>query len=175
MWAILKALERKILYQSFGGKSLIYTVYIRFFITMKFTGLALVALCAIASAHPGHDVSQEIKERAEFKALSRRSDLSHCASKLRVRGVNMRNHLRRSEMLKSLNRRTLSSDVATNHNKTLSGITLNTPEGVVFSGNNSCILTPEVTDGPYCKLRTSNFKILWIGWLFKFANAYHSL
>jgi len=26
-----------------------------------------------------------------------------------------------------------------------------TDESIVFSGNNSCILSPEVTQGPYCK------------------------
>ena len=118
---------------------------------MKFTNLVFIALCALASAHPGHDVSQEIKERADFKAVSARSNLAHCASKFRTRGVEKRNYLRRSAMASSLSRRTLASDLATDHNKTLSGITPNTPEQVIFSGNRSCLLTPEVTDGPYCK------------------------
>jgi hypothetical protein len=29
--------------------------------------------------------------------------------------------------------------------------TLETPTDIIFSGNNSCILSPEVTEGPYCK------------------------
>jgi len=29
--------------------------------------------------------------------------------------------------------------------------TLETPASVLFSSNNSCVLSPEVTEGPYCK------------------------
>lgn len=121
---------------------------------MKFVHFAFVGLCGLALAHPGHDISQEIKERRDFKALSKHSDLSHCASKLRARGVEKRNHLRRSAMDSLLHRRTFASDLATDHNKTFSGITPNTPESLIFSGNRSCLLTPEVTDGPYCKSTT---------------------
>lgn len=37
-----------------------------------------------------------------------------------------------------------------------------TPESVLFSGNNSCILSPEVTQGPYCKFNRKTVKRLLI-------------
>jgi hypothetical protein len=47
-------------------------------------------------------------------------------------------------------KRDLATVLATDHNETSLGYTLNTPEATIFSANNSCILTPEVTQGPYC-------------------------
>ena len=41
----------------------------------------------------------------------------------------------------------------TDHNKTDLGYTLNTDADTLFKGQNSCILTPEVTQGPYCKTK----------------------
>ena len=39
--------------------------------------------------------------------------------------------------------------MATSHHSNLTGITANTDPSVLFTGNGSCILTPEVTEGPY--------------------------
>jgi protocatechuate 3,4-dioxygenase beta subunit len=39
--------------------------------------------------------------------------------------------------------------LATSHASNLTGITLETDPSILFTGNNSCILTPEVTEGPY--------------------------
>lgn len=63
--------------------------------------LCVAALVSSASAHPGHDVSNEIEERATFFKAIRRSDLSHCAAKLEARGLAKRNTVRRSATLKS--------------------------------------------------------------------------
>ncbi|WYZ33864.1 hypothetical protein EsH8_I_000140 [Colletotrichum jinshuiense] len=46
-------------------------------------------------------------------------------------------------------KRDAASVLATSHNQTELGYTLNTDATTLFSGNNSCVLTPEVTQGPY--------------------------
>lgn len=49
--------------------------------------LALSAsLAGLTTAHPGHDLSAEIAERSAFLKNNKR-DLSHCAEKLKARGV----------------------------------------------------------------------------------------
>lgn len=51
-----------------------------------------------------------------------------------------------------LQKRDLGTVLATNHNLTDKGYTLETPADVLFSGlNNSCLLSPEATQGPYCE------------------------
>jgi protocatechuate 3,4-dioxygenase beta subunit len=39
--------------------------------------------------------------------------------------------------------------LGTDHKSNLTGITVDTDPTTLFAGNNSCILTPEVTQGPY--------------------------
>ncbi|EMR70803.1 putative extracellular dioxygenase protein [Eutypa lata UCREL1] len=124
---------------------------------MRFNSLAsgLAVLSGLASAHPGHDLTQEIAERREFLGSVKRSDLSHCADKLKSRGVMERNVARRSAMVEAarikrgLKKRDLDSVLATDHNKTSLGYTANTDPTTLFAGYNSCLLTPEVTQGPY--------------------------
>lgn len=48
-------------------------------------------------------------------------------------------------------KRDLDTILATDHNKTSLGYTANTDPTTLFAGYNSCLLTPEVTQGPYCK------------------------
>jgi hypothetical protein len=60
---------------------------------------AIVA--TLATAHPGDDVSKEIAERREF-LLNNPNDLSHCAEKMRARGVHSRNIERRSKIAEGL-------------------------------------------------------------------------
>ena len=48
-----------------------------------------------------------------------------------------------------LRARDLDSVLATDHASNLTGITASTDPSLLFTGNNSCILTPEVTQGPY--------------------------
>jgi protocatechuate 3,4-dioxygenase beta subunit len=45
--------------------------------------------------------------------------------------------------------RDVDSVLATSHNETSLGYTANTDEATLFTGNASCTLTPEVTQGPY--------------------------
>ncbi|KAI0095366.1 aromatic compound dioxygenase [Daldinia grandis] len=117
------------------------------------SGLALLA--GSAAAHPGHDISQEVKERREFLGSVKRTSLGHCAAQLKARGVANRNVQRRASMLqkartkRGLKKRDLSSILATSHNATNLGYTPCTSATTLFSGYNSCLLTPEVTQGPY--------------------------
>jgi protocatechuate 3,4-dioxygenase beta subunit len=39
--------------------------------------------------------------------------------------------------------------LATSHKSNLTGVTTDTDSSILFTGNNSCILTPETTQGPY--------------------------
>ncbi|RAL58478.1 hypothetical protein DID88_005182 [Monilinia fructigena] len=129
---------------------------------MHFSAAAITAILAgSAMAHPGHDVKQEIAERASFMSQLKTRDLSHCSAKLKARGLEQAAVARRSAIAKSeRKKRGISSgapylkarDEATVLNTThLSTVNYNasTDESIIFSGNNSCILSPEVTQGPY--------------------------
>lgn len=124
---------------------------------MLFKEIALSGLLCLSSvsAHPGHDLTEEIAERKQFLSSVKRSDLSHCAVKLKARGISNRNVARREAALhkartiRGITKRDLDTVLATNHNATSQGYTLNTDAGTLFNGNSSCILTPEVTQGPY--------------------------
>jgi len=127
---------------------------------MRFNQIVASGLSLLTSsvlAHPGHDLTQEIAERREFLGSVKRADLSHCAAKLKARGVDKRNVARRTAALekarakRGLKKRDLDTVLATSHNETGLGYTVNTDAATLFSGNNSCILTPDVTQGPYCK------------------------
>lgn len=70
---------------------------------MHFFNALAVASAFVASgvlAHPGHDTRHEIAERAAFMKNSKR-DLSHCAEKMKARGVEARNIQRRAAIAKS--------------------------------------------------------------------------
>jgi hypothetical protein len=58
----------------------------------------LIAATLLASnviAHPGHDIRAEMAERAAFMQTSKR-DLSHCAAKMKARGMDKRTISRRA-------------------------------------------------------------------------------
>jgi hypothetical protein len=70
-------------------------------ITMHFsTLLTSVALAAsFVAAHPGHDISQEIRER-EIALRSLPPNLAHCAEKMRKRGITAEAGKRRALLAK---------------------------------------------------------------------------
>lgn len=140
----------------------------------------LVAAAFLASnvvAHPGHDIRAEMAERAAFMQTSKR-DLSHCAAKMKARGLDKRTVARRAAMAKDarkkrsiaagkstwergntnayiypldapfLKARDTASVLNTTHLSPES-YTDATDEAILFAGNNSCVLSPEVTQGPY--------------------------
>ena len=127
------------------------------------SSLAVAAILATSvSAHPGHDVRHEIETRAAFMKTSKR-DLSHCAAKMKARGLDHSAIQRRAAVAKAARQKRdlapsapflKARDEATVLNTTHSSseaYTNATDESIIFSGNNSCILSPEVTQGPYCK------------------------
>ena len=124
---------------------------------MRFTNiLTVAALTGAALAHPGHDVRQEAAERRDFLQNTKRSSLAHCAAKFKARNVQAENVRRRAARVdaarqkRGLKKRDLDTLLATSHNKTCKGYTPQTDPATLFAGYNSCILTPEVTQGPYC-------------------------
>lgn len=120
--------------------------------SLAVSGLYLLSTCF---AHPGHDLTQEKAERRSFLESVRRASLGHCAETLKARGVEARNAARRSAQVqgarvrRGLSKRDADSVLAESHNETDLGYTLNTDASTLFSSNNSCVLTPEVTQGPY--------------------------
>jgi len=124
-------------------------------LTKATAGLALLA--GLAAAHPGHDVAQEAAERREYLQHAKRTSLAHCAEQLRARGAEARNVARRQAVVekarqrRGLVRRDFSAVLAEDHNKTTAGFSRDTDPATLFAGYKSCLLTPEVTQGPYCE------------------------
>ncbi|KAH6662955.1 Intradiol ring-cleavage dioxygenase [Plectosphaerella plurivora] len=125
---------------------------------MRFSGPVALALATLSSnvvAHPGHDLTEEIAERRAFLGSVKRASLEHCAAKLKARGVHDRNIRRRAAAVENarkrlnIKKRDLATVIATSHDKTELGYTTNTDAATLFSSQNSCVLTPEVTQGPY--------------------------
>ncbi|KAI1865989.1 uncharacterized protein JN550_007967 [Neoarthrinium moseri] len=124
---------------------------------VKFTSfIAAAGLASSTVAHPtagGHNV----------EALARRSFLSHldtrslgsCTEKMKKRGVSRSVHARRSAMYESLRldakrrKRDAATVLATSHLYNGSDITPSSTTEEVFAGTSTCVLAPEVTEGPY--------------------------
>ncbi|KAL2168206.1 hypothetical protein VTG60DRAFT_265 [Thermothelomyces hinnuleus] len=121
--------------------------------TKAVSGLAILA--GLVASHPGHDASKEAAERRAYLQNAKRTSLAHCADKLRARGTEARNIVRRKAVVekarqkRGLTKRDFSDVLGTDHNKTTLGYTPNTDAATLFAGYNSCLLTPEVTQGPY--------------------------
>lgn len=126
---------------------------------MRFTNALLTAAVASSAiAHPGHDHTAELQQRKEFLSKTKARDLSHCASTLKARGIEARNVARRQRALDNAQaargltkkkKRTFETVLATDHNATALGYTSATSIDTLFSSNASCILSPDVTQGPY--------------------------
>ncbi|KAE8326870.1 Intradiol ring-cleavage dioxygenase [Aspergillus sergii] len=123
----------------------------------------LAGLASVVSAHPGHDVRAEAAERAAFlkNAPLRSRSLDQCATKLRARGLEQRNIARREHAVKNLRRsmglqsrshflkaRDLDTALNTTHHSNLD-VNLETDPEVLFASEATCILAPDVTEGPY--------------------------
>lgn len=117
---------------------------------------AIIAQQAVA--HPGQSHAEHVKEVQERNAYlnTHKRSLAHCADKLKARGNDIAMHTRRSAMVENINAdkpylraRDAESVLNTNHKSNLTGITPDVDASILFSGNNSCVLTPETTQGPY--------------------------
>ncbi|KAK4142407.1 Intradiol ring-cleavage dioxygenase [Dichotomopilus funicola] len=122
-------------------------------LTKALTGLT--ALAGLVAAHPGHSVAQEAAELRAYMQSVKRTSLAHCADKLEARGHAARNVARRQAAVnkartkRGLKKRNIDEVLATDHNKTTLAYTPETDPKTLFSGYNSCLLAPEVTQGPY--------------------------
>ncbi|KAH7313882.1 Intradiol ring-cleavage dioxygenase [Stachybotrys elegans] len=122
---------------------------------MHFPLPLVAAFAAAVLAHPGEDHSEELRQQRDFFANVERASLAHCAEQLEARGVNERNVKRRMAAIeqarnqRGIKKRDLDDVLNTDHNKTELGYTPSTPADILFAGQNSCVLTPEVTIGPY--------------------------
>ncbi|KAF2035371.1 aromatic compound dioxygenase [Setomelanomma holmii] len=129
---------------------------------MRFTAFLGAALLAQQSvAHPGQSKEEAAKEFAERRAYlaNNKRSLAHCADALKKRGNDFAMHNRRAVAVEKarakraispyLRARDLDSVLATSHKSNLTSITADSDPSVIFSSNSSCILTPEVTQGPY--------------------------
>lgn len=113
------------------------------------------AAAGLVAAHPGADHNKELHERRDFLSKVERTDLSHCAEKFAARGIEKRALERRKAIMESKSKRGMldkraAEDINKSHHSD-AGYTLQTPLDTIFGGNTSCVLSPEVTEGPYCK------------------------
>ncbi|KAJ5595426.1 uncharacterized protein N7459_001634 [Penicillium hispanicum] len=131
--------------------------------------VGLLGLSSVVSAHPGHSVKAEAAERAAFvkkSGLHTRS-LAQCASTLKARGLEDKNVLRREQTVQHLRRRRgikptnylldaqflkardLDSELGTSHKSNLTHVDPSTDPSILFGSEATCILGPDVTQGPY--------------------------
>lgn len=121
--------------------------------------LALGALTVSYSlGHPGHDIREEAAERREFLKRSNGSVRS-CKPELGRRGLHTSSLERRQQLAQEarvqrgltdhpLVRRDFYQALNTSHDSA-SDISLGGDERLLFDDNSTCILQPEVTQGPY--------------------------
>ncbi|KAF2023495.1 aromatic compound dioxygenase [Setomelanomma holmii] len=120
--------------------------------SLAFVAAAAIFLSRLAFAHPGHDINEEIAERAAFFSSTEYTNLDHCAEKLQARSAvmierrkAMVEHLRAK---RSIKKRDFDTVLNTDHHSNQS-VTPNSPSDVIFGANSSCILQAETTEGPY--------------------------
>jgi hypothetical protein len=73
---------------------------------MHLNSLLVGALAvSFVSAHPGHDPAVELAEREAALSQFARRDLSHCAEKIKARGLEARAVARRNALVTELQKR----------------------------------------------------------------------
>ncbi|KAK7448428.1 hypothetical protein VKT23_013691 [Stygiomarasmius scandens] len=119
--------------------------------------LAASALVELTAAHPHyHPGSPEAIKRSIFQRNARRS-LAGCQDELSRRGgVYEKAKVRREQFARDARgargvpyKRDLDTVLNTDHHSNLTGVTNNTDASTLFTGNSSCVLGPETTEGPY--------------------------
>ncbi|KAL1869734.1 hypothetical protein Plec18167_007658 [Paecilomyces lecythidis] len=126
--------------------------------------VGLAALASVVLAHPGHDVKAEAAERAAFLRNNpiHSRGVSQCISKLKARGVEDANVARRENAVQQLRKkrglntdarylkaRDLDSVLAKNHHSNLTHVNPSTDPAILFASEGTCVVQPEVTQGPY--------------------------
>ena len=127
--------------------------------TLLSFSLTVLLIASNVFGHPGHDVSKEAGERAEFFKGNPKT-LRACSDKLRARGHESANIARRRALAYNLrleqglaakpllHRRDFAS-YNFSHLADGSAISMDVDEMVLFADNSSCTLQSDVTDGPY--------------------------
>ncbi|KAF5366782.1 hypothetical protein D9758_006473 [Tetrapyrgos nigripes] len=124
--------------------------------------LAVASLVELTAAHrPPQPGSPEAVKRDLFQRNARRS-LADCQDELSKRGgVYEKARARRANFARDARgtrglstgvpykRATFEDYLKINHHSNETGITNNTDPATLFDGNSSCVLAPEVTEGPY--------------------------
>ncbi|KAH8600042.1 Intradiol ring-cleavage dioxygenase, partial [Bisporella sp. PMI_857] len=118
-------------------------------------------LASNVAAHPGHDHRAEAAKRAAYIQKAPKRDLSHCAAKMKARGIEARAVARRAAAAQQARKkrsimgdkpymkaRDLATVLATDH-ESATDYTSDTAASILFASNSSCLLSPEVTQGPY--------------------------
>lgn len=125
---------------------------------MRFSSIVSTAMATgLVSAHGKLTLEREIAVREAMLGQHTSRDISHCAAKLKTRGLEdraiERRARKRDELVKKrgIKARDLATILATDHNETSLGYTLDTAESTIFASDASCILTAEGESGPYCK------------------------
>ncbi|KAK3326772.1 Intradiol ring-cleavage dioxygenase [Apodospora peruviana] len=104
-------------------------------------------------AHPGEDLRHEANLRRHYLSLQA-NNLDHCAEAFEAEGLHRRTINRRATRVAELggsldNLYRRQAPKITSSHKGSQGYKLDTDPKVVFAGNNNCVLTPEVTEGPF--------------------------
>ncbi|KAI0442172.1 Intradiol ring-cleavage dioxygenase [Xylaria telfairii] len=117
---------------------------------MRVSTILATSAAVLVTAHGDH--SNEVVQRREFLANTKRSDLGHCSAKLKARGIEQRAVQRRKAMANARSKRGIVARDVSDKNKSHLSEELYDAEtslDVIFSANTSCLLSPEVTEGPY--------------------------
>ena len=112
------------------------------------TAAALVATAHLTAAHPGDDHYHEAAVRRDFLS-NNAPNLFHCAEKLQALGVTERAAQRRLLMARNIREKRGISKRGEHESQ--EEYSIDTDPAVLFSGKASCMLAPDVTEGPYCK------------------------
>ncbi|EED12484.1 extracellular dioxygenase, putative [Talaromyces stipitatus ATCC 10500] len=124
--------------------------------------LGVASLSALIAAHPGEGHNAEAAARAAFlqsKSLQSRSIANCLSSSLKARGYEARNIARREAALQKIREarglrrymkaRDLDTLLNRTHHSNLTGLTPFTDPDMLFHSNGTCVLSEDVTQGPY--------------------------
>ncbi|CEJ58307.1 Putative Protocatechuate 3,4-dioxygenase beta subunit [Penicillium brasilianum] len=126
--------------------------------------VGLAGLLSFVSAHPGDTVKTEAATRAAYlrNIPVRLRSLTHCTEEFRKRGIDDTNFARREAAVRQLRKqrgldtgagylkaRDFNSVLETDHRSNLKNVKPSTDPRILFSSGGTCIVQPEVTQGPY--------------------------
>lgn len=120
-----------------------------------FSTVALLATSLLGGvmAHPGADIDAEVAELAAWQAHPEYRSLNACQGAIKARDHKLVSaRMEKFDQLRQkrgLEKRTFKEVLLTNHHSNKTVTPDSTPEEI-FGSDNSCILQPQVTEGPYC-------------------------